>query len=88
MCPPAELDVYEERLNEAISSDNLIEYADSYLDVLRYGREESCKIVDKLPDNYLFLGFIHALFPNARIIHAYAHRSIPACPAISSSSGR
>jgi tetratricopeptide (TPR) repeat protein len=27
------------------------------------------RIVDKMPDNYLWAGFLHALFPNARLIY-------------------
>ena len=70
MCPADELDVYEEKLEETIASGKLKKYAESYLEVLRYGRKDAKRIVDKLPDNYLFLGFIHAMFPNAKIIHA------------------
>jgi hypothetical protein len=27
------------------------------------------RVTDKMPDNYLYVGFLHILFPNARIIH-------------------
>lgn len=37
------------------------------LDALRGGRAE--RIVDKMPDNYLFLGLLAAMFPNALFIH-------------------
>jgi hypothetical protein len=47
--------------------------AERYLDILRQGREPAARIVDKLPTNFLFLGLITALFPNATIIHAIRH---------------
>lgn len=50
------------------------EKADSYLQVLRSsGRDEALRVVDKLPDNYRFLGLIAMMFPKARIIHAVRH---------------
>jgi tetratricopeptide (TPR) repeat protein len=47
--------------------------AEEYLRVLRTGREDAVRVVDKLPDNYRFLGLIAMMFPNARIIHAVRH---------------
>lgn len=38
----------------------------SYLDSLASGEP---RITDKMPDNFRHLGFIHTLFPNAKIIH-------------------
>jgi tetratricopeptide (TPR) repeat protein len=43
--------------------------AEEYLDRLSRIGPEAARIVDKMPDNYLHLGSICALFPNARIIH-------------------
>jgi Tfp pilus assembly protein PilF len=34
-----------------------------------HGRGECERIVDKMPDNYMYLGLIAALFPNAVLIH-------------------
>jgi len=31
------------------------------------------RVVDKMPANFLYMGFIHAVFPNARIIHMQRH---------------
>ncbi len=28
-----------------------------------------CGVVDKMPGNFHYLGLIHAVFPNARIVH-------------------
>ncbi len=43
--------------------------ANDYLQVLKGHSADAAKVVDKMPDNFLHLGLIHAAFPNARIIH-------------------
>ncbi|MCE9563685.1 MAG: tetratricopeptide repeat protein [Planctomycetes bacterium] len=43
--------------------------ADDYLSGLRPHDPRALRIVDKMPDNYLMLGLIVTLFPQARIIH-------------------
>ena len=53
-----------------LNQSDLDKYSESYLKVLRKDREDSLRITDKLPENHLYLGFIHLLFPNAKIIHA------------------
>jgi tetratricopeptide (TPR) repeat protein len=40
-----------------------------YLDMLRGLSESATRITDKMPGNFIYLGFIELLFPNARIIH-------------------
>jgi tetratricopeptide (TPR) repeat protein len=40
-----------------------------YLDRLRALDGRALRIVDKMPENYLYLGFIRVLFPRARLIH-------------------
>ena len=40
-----------------------------YLDLLRPLAPEAARIVDKMPGNFLFVGLIHLILPNARIIH-------------------
>ncbi len=40
-----------------------------YTQCLRRCSADASRIVDKMPGNFLWLGFIHAVFPNARIIH-------------------
>lgn len=40
------------------------------LDNLARHSREALRVVDKMPQNFLLLGFIHACFPNARILHA------------------
>ena len=56
-------------LDKKLSKENLVKYAADYLQVLCKGREGAIRIVDKMPDNFMFLGLIHMLFPKARIIH-------------------
>jgi tetratricopeptide (TPR) repeat protein len=43
--------------------------SDEYLELLRRLSADALRVVDKLPTNFLFLGLIHAAFPQARIIH-------------------
>ena len=42
---------------------------DSYLGLLKFLAPTAKRVVDKMPQNFLRLGFIALLFPNARIIH-------------------
>ncbi|HSC75051.1 MAG TPA: sulfotransferase [Pseudomonadales bacterium] len=50
------------------------EQAEAYIRVLKgSGRSDALRVVDKLPDNYRFLGLIATMFPKARIIHAVRH---------------
>jgi tetratricopeptide (TPR) repeat protein len=56
-----------------LTPESIQTYAQEYLGVLRQGREAADRIVDKLPGNYFYLGFISILFPNATIIHAMRH---------------
>ncbi len=42
---------------------------DKYLDTLSWAGLERRYVTDKLPPNFLYLGFIRVLFPRAKIIH-------------------
>jgi hypothetical protein len=44
-----------------------------YLNLLNVLAPKAKHTVDKLPHNFLYLGFIHLCFPNARIIHCARH---------------
>lgn len=68
--PPQDYKNYVSEWIKSLNQDNLNKYAATYLDVLRKNKENSLHITDKLPENYFYLGFIHLLFPNAKIIHA------------------
>jgi len=43
--------------------------AQQHLDGLRLHDDQAPRIVDKMPDNYLYLGLLMLLFPRARFIH-------------------
>jgi hypothetical protein len=43
--------------------------AGQHLDELHRRHGTASRVVDKMPDNYLYLGFLAALFPRARFIH-------------------
>jgi tetratricopeptide (TPR) repeat protein len=43
--------------------------ADQYLRILRGIGPDALRVTDKLPFNFLWLGLVHLLLPNARIIH-------------------
>lgn len=61
------------QIQSSLTAAKINELAEEYLDILRQGREDADRIVDKMPSNFLFLGFIKAVFPNATIIHAMRH---------------
>lgn len=44
-----------------------------YEEVLRVVSPEARHVIDKMPHNFMLLGMIHGLFPNARIIHCRRH---------------
>jgi tetratricopeptide (TPR) repeat protein len=56
-------------LNGGMSDGMLGKLAHEYLRLLERFSTDALHVVDKMPDNFLFLGLIHAAFPNARIIH-------------------
>lgn len=53
----------------SLGGQQLDEAANAYLDILKDAGGEARYVTDKLPYNYLHLGLISLLFPNARIIH-------------------
>jgi hypothetical protein len=52
-----------------MSAEGLRRLGDSYADRLRQTAPQAQRITDKLPGNYMFLGFIHLILPRAKIIH-------------------
>jgi tetratricopeptide (TPR) repeat protein len=46
------------------------ELGQNYLDLLRFLVPDKSRVVDKMPHNFMMLGFIAMLFPGARVIHA------------------
>ena len=66
---PAEYPQCTRQLNR-----NAIEIAAAaYLDFLAERDQRAARVVDKMPTNFLHLGFIAALLPKARVIHCRRH---------------
>ena len=47
----------------------LAEKAGAYLSALTKGAEDAARVIDKWPFNYLYLGQVQLLFPNARVVY-------------------
>lgn len=58
---------------QAIGENSLATMAQRYLDDLDKVSETAGRVTDKLPFNFMHLGVIALLFPNARIIHCRRH---------------
>ena len=54
---------------EDLSDDDLNAPAKVYLDTLRARSETAVKVIDKMPQNFLHLGFAALLFPKAVFVH-------------------
>jgi tetratricopeptide (TPR) repeat protein len=50
-------------------TDQLPKVADQYLRILRDIGPEAIRVTDKSPFNFLWIGLVHLLLPNARIVH-------------------
>jgi len=54
----------------ALSADNLQKYSQFYMAGIQYLLHGNARsITDKMPQNFLYLGLIKSIFPNAKIIH-------------------
>ena len=57
-----------------VNQDILRVLAKKYIsEIERISPNDSKRVIDKLPHNFQFVGFIHQMFPNAFIIHARRH---------------
>lgn len=54
---------------DALGPQGVREVADNYVNLLRFHAPDALRVVDKLPHNFQFLGFVALFWPNARIIH-------------------
>jgi tetratricopeptide (TPR) repeat protein len=63
-CPP----LYPPLL-EAMSPGHLANLGREYESRLRRSFPDKARVIDKMPANFLYAGFIHLILPNARIIH-------------------
>ena len=52
-----------------LQTSKLIGFADQYLNSIESVSGDAKRVTDKMPSNFLWLGFIMQLFPKARIIH-------------------
>jgi tetratricopeptide (TPR) repeat protein len=54
---------------KSFPADALHSYANDYLEVLEKHRQGALRVTDKMPTNFMHLGLIATLFPQATIIH-------------------
>ena len=52
-----------------LNADSAQKITQAYLEQLREASSDAARITDKLPNNFQRIGFIHLIFPRARIIH-------------------
>jgi tetratricopeptide (TPR) repeat protein len=69
------------RLLENYSVEDARKVAQGCLDLMRQQAPHAMRVTDKMPGNFQHLGIIHAVFPNAKIIHVRRH-PIDACLSI------
>lgn len=69
LCESSGLDKFKETCELNLNTSVLRESAEEYLDVLRHNSITCKRVVDKTPENFMFLGLIRMLFPNSKIIH-------------------
>jgi tetratricopeptide (TPR) repeat protein len=73
MFPKGERRKSLKQLQDELSKDKIQEFTEDFLRVLEQAKGDATRIVDKMPGNARYLGLIHVLFPNAKIIHAMRH---------------
>ena len=56
-----------------LSGDHLQKLARTYLEDTAIHRKDAPRFIDKMPNNFLHIGLIHLMFPNAKIIDARRH---------------
>lgn len=54
-----------------VTDANVNELADACLQQLSGFSASAARVVDKMPGNFAYLGLIHSVFPNAKIIHVH-----------------
>lgn len=55
---------------ERASDEALLDLGRRYIERIRELAPNASHVVDKLPDNFQYIGLIHLMFPNARIVHS------------------
>ena len=56
-----------------LSAEQLQKFADGYIKGTEFHRKGAPHFVDKMPNNFMHIGLIHLIFPNARVIDARRH---------------
>lgn len=56
-----------------LSAKQLTGFADAFIEQTRFHRKGAPYFVDKMPNNFMHIGLIHLVLPNARIIDARRH---------------
>ncbi len=54
---------------KALTPQLLVSWGADYIEGLKKRSPDASRITDKMPGNHLFIGLIHLMLPNARIIH-------------------
>ena len=54
---------------KSLPQGSLEKLAENYLLLLKQRNDGATRVTDKMPQNFLYLGFISCLFPEAKIIH-------------------
>lgn len=69
LCPPGEDAAHIEKIRKNFTKEAIVDASTTYLQHLADIDADAARIVDKLPENYHFIGLIKILFPRAKIIH-------------------
>ena len=56
-----------------LSAEQLRKFADAYIKGTEFHRKGAPHFVDKMPNNFMHIGLIYLIFPNARVIDARRH---------------
>jgi hypothetical protein len=56
-----------------LSAEQLLAFGDAYIKDTAFHREDAPRFVDKMPNNFMHIGLIHLILPNARVIDARRH---------------
>jgi len=56
-----------------LSAEQLQGFADAFISETRFHRQGAPYFIDKMPNNFMHIGLIHLILPNARIIDARRH---------------
>ncbi len=72
ICDSTHLACYPEKL-AALSDGQIKRYAERYLAYIGKLDPDALRITDKLPHNFMHIGLIRRLFPDAHIIHCHRH---------------